>query len=250
MSPSAERVQPPGSLRRALLPEIRLGLAVETTPDLELASVALGNPQDVLAILGEPSSLRNAVPKRRAEFIAGRHASALALSRFGCVEAVQRERTGAPRWPVGFVGSISHGAGVAVAVASSSRDYRGLGIDVEEWMSDAQCVEIVAQILQPKELEILSGAFSALSRAQRVSVGFSVKESLYKCLNPIAEEFIEFEDARLDRVVPRTPTSGRIWLSLARSFSGELAAGTELPGCYALEPDRVETLVWLPWRHS
>jgi len=250
MSSSAERVQPAGSLRRALLPEARLGLEPEVASDLELASVHLDSPSNVLALLGDPSALPRAVPKRRAEFAAGRHAAALALTRFGCAEPVQREQSGAPRWPVGFVGSISHGAGVAVAAAASSRDYRGLGIDIEAWLSDAQCAEVSCRILKPVELERLRQALPELSNAGCVSLGFSVKESLYKCLNPIAEEFIEFEDAQLLRVAPRTPTSGRIWLSLAKSFSTELAAGMEVPGCYALEPDRVETLVWLSWRHS
>lgn len=250
MSSSAERVQSAGSLRLTLLPEVRLGLQLEASSDLELASLALGSPQEVLSVLGESSLSPRAVPKRRAEFAAGRYASALALARFGCSEPVLREPSGAPRWPVGFVGSISHGAGVAVAVAARSNDYRGLGIDVEEWLSDAQCAEVMDRVLQPAELELLAHTFPELSRASRVSLGFSVKESLYKCLNPIADEFIEFADARLSQVTPRTDTSGKIWLSLGKSFSGQLSAGTEVSGCYALEPKRVETLVWLPWRHS
>jgi len=247
---SAERVQPVGSLRQGLLPKTELGLQRDAAPDLELAGLILGSPDHVLALLGEPSVLLRAVPKRRAEFVAGRHAAALALSRFGGVERVDRGARGEPLWPAGFVGSISHGAGLAVAVVSSSRDYRGLGIDVERWMSDQECAEVSERVLHPLELEMLGHALPALSAASCVSLGFSLKESLYKCLNPLAEEFIEFDDARLCRVVPCTPTSGRVWLSLARSFSDELLEGTQVPGCYALEPGRVETLVWLPWRHS
>lgn len=250
MSSSAERVQPAGSLRRALLPEIELGLRREAASDLELRSLALGSPKEVLAVLGESEELARAVPKRRAEFAAGRHAASLALLRFGSDEPVPREPSGAPRWPTGFVGSISHGAGLAVAVAGSRLDYRGLGIDVEEWLSEVQAAEISDRILHREELELLSQASLKLPTARRVSLGFSVKESLYKCLNPIAGEFIEFEDAQVVRIAPRTPTSGRIWLSLCRSFSSELPEGMEVSGCYALEPDRVETLIWLSRRHA
>jgi len=250
MSPSAARVESAGSLCRALLPEVGLGLKLEAAADLELACLSLGSPFAVLEVLGEPSLPARAVPKRRAEFAAGRHASALALARFGCAEPVLREPSGAPRWPTGFVGSISHGAGVAVAVASTSQNYRGLGIDVEEWLSEAQAAEVMGQILCSAELELLAQKFPVLSRASRVSLGFSIKESLYKCLNPIADEFIEFADARLLRVEPLTPRAGKIWLSLGRSFTGELAAGTEVSGCYVLGPERVETLVWLRGRHS
>jgi 4'-phosphopantetheinyl transferase EntD len=250
MSSSAERVESAGSLCTALLPEVDLGLRLETASDLEFASLALGSPKDVFEVLDDSSLSPGAVPKRRAEFAAGRHASALALSRFGCSEAVQREPSGAPRFPTGFVGSISHGAGVAVAVVARARDYRGLGIDVEEWISAAQAAEIIGQVLCAAELELLAQAFPHLSTASRLSLGFSIKESLYKCLNPIADEFIEFTDARLSRVEPRTATSGKIWLSLGRSFTGELEAGTEVPGCYVLGQARVETLAWLRWRRS
>jgi len=248
MSSSAERVQPAASQSQALLPEVRLGL--RHAPNLEFASVSLAHPNEVLDILGEPSLSPRAVPKRRAEFAAGRHVAALALARFGCNEPVLREPSRAPRWPAGFVGSISHGAGVAVAVTARSHDYRGLGVDVEQWLSDEQCAEVMERVLSKAELALLAQAFPELSVARRVALGFSAKESLYKCLNPLAAEFIEFADARLSCVLPRTQASGELRLSLARSFSAGLAAGTEVPGCYALEPARVETLVWLPWRHS
>jgi len=250
MSSSAERMESAGPLCPALLPELALGLPLEAPPDLEFASLALGTPADVFQVLGEPSFSPSAVPKRRAEFAAGRHAAALALSGLGCSEAVRREPSGAPRFPTGFVGSISHGAGAAVAVVGRARDYRGLGIDVEERISAELAAEIIDQVLCPAELELLARAFPGLSAACQLSLGFSIKESLYKCLNPVADEFIEFTDALLSRVTPRTSSSGKIWLSLTRSFTGELEAGMEVPGCYVLGEARVETLAWLRWRRS
>jgi 4'-phosphopantetheinyl transferase EntD len=125
-----------------------------------------------------------------------------------------------------------------------------LGIDVEQWIPDDQFEKLVDRVLHPAELELLARAFSDLSPARRLSLGFSAKESLYKCLNPIADEFIEFDHAQVLRVAPRTPTSGSIWLSLCNSFRGDLAAGTEVPGCYVLGAERVETLVWLRWSRS
>jgi 4'-phosphopantetheinyl transferase EntD len=135
-------------------------------------------------------------------------------------------------------------------VVARGLSYRGLGLDVEEWISAAQSAELEDHILCQSELELLAQALPDLSAAGRLSLGFSVKESLYKCLNPIAEELIEFSAARVLRVAPRTPSSGKIWLSLTESFTGELAAGMEISGCYVLGAERVETLVWLRWRHS
>lgn len=250
MSGSAQRVESAGSLSPALLPRVTLGLQRDMAPDLELVGVALGNPREVLGVLTESELSPRAVPKRRAEFAAGRHASALALARLGCTEAVRRARNGAPLWPTGFTGSISHGAGIAVSVAGHSRDYRSLGVDVEGWIADDQYAELVDRILSSAELELLAQALPGLTRVGRLSLGFSIKESLYKCLNPIADEFIEFADASLVRVLPRTPSSGKIWLSLRRSFTGELSSGMEVAGNYALGPERVETLVGLRWRRS
>ena len=247
---AAERVAKTGSLSPALLGEVDLELRLEAASDLEFAGLILGSPDAVLRVLGDSHLSPAAVPKRRAEFAAGRHAAALALSRFGCAEPVQREPSGAPRWPAGFVGSISHGAGVAVAVAARAGNYRGVGIDVEAWISAAQAAELGSQVLCSAELELLARALPDLSAASRSLLGFSIKESLYKCLNPIADEFIEFTDALVARVVPRTPSSGKIWLSLQKSFTGELDAGTEVSGCYVLGAERVETLAWLQWRLS
>jgi enterobactin synthetase component D len=245
---------PAGELSSAaLLPQVALGLAVAT--DFELASLKLAAPEQTLRTLaptltdlaGMPA---RAVPKRRAEFAAGRHAASLALARCGCHEPVTRCANGSPCWPRGFTGSISHGAGLAVAVAARAESYRGLGIDVESLITDEQCLAIADRILDATEFTLLARALPGRVRSALLSLGFSAKESLYKCLNPVATEFIEFEDARVSRVLPESHTSGRIWLTLQRSFAGDLHAGTELLGCYAFHAERIETLVWFDRRCS
>jgi enterobactin synthetase component D len=237
----------------ALLPQVALGLAV--APDLELAGLALATPEQTLRALapiltdlaGMPV---RAVPKRRAEFAAGRYAASLVLARHACREPVTRCANGAPHWPTGFTGSISHGAGLAVAVAARTERYRGLGVDVERLIPNEQCIAIGDRILGATEFALLGRALPVSAKSVLLSLGFSAKESLYKCLNPVAAEFIEFEDARVSRVLPDSHASGRIWLTLLRSFAGDLHAGTELPGCYAFQGERVETLVWLDRRRS
>jgi hypothetical protein len=66
----------------------------------------------------------------------------------------------------------------------------------------------------------------------------------------LAAEFIDFEDACVSRVIPDSPASGKIWLTLIRSFAFGLHAGSEIPGCYAFQATRIETLVWLDRRPS
>src|SRR5688572_29707947 len=63
-----------------------------------------------------PATLHGAVPKRQAEFRAGRYCAMTALTaldaRFAGCE-VGRADSGAPVWPAGIVGSISHSDGMA-----------------------------------------------------------------------------------------------------------------------------------------
>jgi 4'-phosphopantetheinyl transferase EntD len=74
----------------------------------------------------------SATAKRRDDFTLGRLAARRALGGLGVHPpsipiGAQRQ----PVWPIGVVGSISHSAGVGVAVAARSEDLRGIGVDVE-----------------------------------------------------------------------------------------------------------------------
>lgn len=248
-----------------------MGSALGTVPSAEslgvpllpLASLALRVPSDVCAValeLLEPeltlrslavsdaeagAGLERAVPKRRAEFAAGRHAAALALARYGCFGRVSRAPGGEPDWPAGFCGSISHGAGVAVAVVARNDAYRSLGVDVERVIAPEQAAEIASRIMSPDEFAVFRRGLPSMSANEHLSLGFSAKESLYKCLNPLAHEFIAFEAARVLRVEPEAPSEGRIALALTRPVNAEFDTGFELSARYVFTPERVATTLWL-----
>lgn len=78
----------------------------------------------------ERKALRGAVPGRVTEFAAGRQAARQALSALGfAAQALPMLPDRAPRWPKDISGSISHAAGLAVAVV---RRGAPIGVDVEE----------------------------------------------------------------------------------------------------------------------
>ncbi|NHB77063.1 4'-phosphopantetheinyl transferase family protein [Rhodobacter calidifons] len=78
----------------------------------------------------ERKTLGAAVPRRVMEFAAGRQAARQALSALGVApRALPVLPDRAPLWPEGIAGSISHAAGLAVAVV---RRGAPLGVDVEE----------------------------------------------------------------------------------------------------------------------
>jgi 4'-phosphopantetheinyl transferase EntD len=83
------------------------------------------HPQEALYVAQASSG-------RQREFHLGRACARAALARLGHEDAfVARQDDGAPRWPAGIVGSISHTDGYAVALAAASGRYCGLGVDVE-----------------------------------------------------------------------------------------------------------------------
>lgn len=74
----------------------------------------------------------SATAKRRTDFTLGRLAARRALGGLGVhPQSIPIGAQRQPVWPIGVVGSISHSAGVGVAVAARSEDLLGIGVDVE-----------------------------------------------------------------------------------------------------------------------
>ena len=67
----------------------------------------------------------------RTETEAGRGCAVLALKQAGCRSPrMQRDALGAPTWPKGFTGSVTHGGGIALAAALKYDNERGIGIGI------------------------------------------------------------------------------------------------------------------------
>lgn len=79
----------------------------------------------------EEQSINGAGSRRKEEFRVGRHLARQALAAFGLQnETLERLVWGAPQWPAGVVGSISHHERHAVAVVAKRSFVAGLGIDL------------------------------------------------------------------------------------------------------------------------
>lgn len=139
-----------------------------------------------------PEKLQSAVPKRQAEFLAGRACAARALDRLGWPEiAVPVGEGRAPVWPEGVVGSITHAAGFAAAIVSAATACRGLGIDVEKVMQDADARPLMRQVATGAEWALLADRFTP---GQAFAVLFSAKEALYKAIYPSVQRFVGFTE--------------------------------------------------------
>jgi 4'-phosphopantetheinyl transferase EntD len=106
--------------------------------------------------------------------------------------AVPKAGSGAPIWPTGVVGSLSHDARVAVATVAMQRDIGALGIDVEP-----------AEPLPTDLLDIVATPHERLRIADDPYGGrllFVAKEAVYKAVYPIDQTFLDHHDVQINLV--------------------------------------------------
>jgi len=104
----------------------------EILPAEVVAVEALADPPGVTLFPEEEAVIAKAVDKRRREFSTVRHCARLALAMLGLPRSplLPGER-GAPQWPVGVVGSMTHCAGYRAAAVARASDMVTIGIDAE-----------------------------------------------------------------------------------------------------------------------
>jgi hypothetical protein len=93
---------------------------------------AFGDLPRVVLFPDEEAVISNAVDKRRNEFATARACARDALAKLGMppVPIVPGLR-GAPQWPPGVVGSITHCAGYRASAVARDRDVVTVGLDAE-----------------------------------------------------------------------------------------------------------------------
>ncbi len=212
---------------------------------VEYESITFSQDEGTFPGVPLPPSLSRAVPRRRREFAAGRRCAHEALERLlgRCIVApIGTGPLGAPLWPPGVVGSITHGHGFAAAVVARSTASAGLGIDSERIVSRALAEEIAPQIVTAAELEALD--HDGLDPATLLTVVFSAKESVYKCLFPLVGRYFDFHDVHAARV---HRGAGVFEVDL-RTHLGPLACGTRLAGRFFFDGGLVHTGIALAGR--
>ena len=168
----------------------------------------------------EEAHVARAAEKRRRDFAMGRACARAALAGLGHGEAaIGMGQDGAPLWPAGLAGSITHTAGYAAAVAGR---FGGLGIDAER-------VGGVTPKLWPRLFNDAERA--ALSKRADADVAgtllFSAKEAAFKAWR--LSGALAFRDIAID---------------LGEGNFTAAHAGKSLSGRFAVEGDLVLTLAW------
>ena len=159
-------------------------VAADTFGDLPAATLL---PEEQVAIV-------RSVNRRRREFTTVRACARTALARLGVEPvAIVPGVDGAPTWPVGIVGSMTHCRGYRAAAVALGEDVVTIGLDAEraEPLPDG-VLDVVASAEERIHLTRLA--------AERPDVCwdrllFSVKESVYKAWFPLTRRWLGFEHA-------------------------------------------------------
>lgn len=188
-----------------------------------VAAEAIGTADASSLWSEERSAILGAVPKRLAEFAAGRLAARRVLSALGHPAAalpVAPDR--AALWPAGLSGSIAHDRALAVAVA---RRGAPLGVDLEP---DAPIEpDLWPTLCHPDELARLTG-----DPGRQVRQLFCAKEAVFKAQPPDARAMFGFEALSV------TLVEGGFDAQF-RQDAGVFRAGQVLSGGLALVEGRV-----------
>lgn len=151
----------------------------------------------------EPEVISRSVPRRRAQYLAGRICARQTLRSLSEAAAdgqllIAADRR--PMWPTGFKGSISHCAGMAVAVSCTDCRARGIGVDVEDVLEDHVWLEIGESVVHGSDREFLTSASGSLGMAAARTVLFSAKESFFKSAFGMVGRVFDFDALSLVRL--------------------------------------------------
>jgi enterobactin synthetase component D len=111
--------------------------------------------------------------------------------------------------------------GMAWAVAARTRDFLSLGIDAEALMSPESAEAVRATAFTSSEQRGRHFGPATLTE----TLIFSAKESIFKCLNPLVGEFIDFMDFELASV---NLEEGLLSFRCVRALTQWMAQGARL----------------------
>jgi 4'-phosphopantetheinyl transferase EntD len=155
---------------------------------------AFSDPPHTVLFPAEEALVARAVDKRRREFATGRDCARSALAALGVAPApILAGDRGAPLWPPGFVGSITHCSGYRAAAVAAACDARAIGVDAEP--DDALPDGVLSTVALPGERARLRDLALAAPGVSWDRLLFCAKEATYKAWFPLTGRWLGFEDA-------------------------------------------------------
>ena len=104
----------------------------EILPAAVASAEMFTDPPNATLLPQEAAIVERVSDKRRREFTAGRECARIALGKLGVVPVpILIGERGAPQWPPGIVGSITHCDGYRAAAVAHASDVAAIGMDAE-----------------------------------------------------------------------------------------------------------------------
>jgi 4'-phosphopantetheinyl transferase EntD len=166
-------------------------------PPEVVAEEAFCDRPDTVLFPEEEQHIARAVDKRRREFTTARACARTALGKLGLPPSpIVPGHRGAPQWPAGVVGSITHCDGYRACAVARDREVVTIGMDAEPHAGLPDGV-LGAVSLPPERARV--AALSAASPAVHWDrLLFCAKEAVYKAWFPLTGRWLGFEDACVD----------------------------------------------------
>ncbi|MDX5628435.1 MULTISPECIES: 4'-phosphopantetheinyl transferase superfamily protein [unclassified Brenneria] len=185
-------------------------------------------------------ALARSVPKRRAEFLAGRCLAKQVLSKLGYADFVLNcAEDRSPLWPENVSGSLSHNThSILCAAHIRTPEFSGVGVDIETFMSAKRAESLWPGIVGEDEyhwLHARDDEFRCL-----LTLNFSAKESLFKALYPQVKHYFDFLDVGM---VALDSASQSFELELLTDLSPAFCAGRRFKGAYLQRTDDITTFL-------
>jgi 4'-phosphopantetheinyl transferase EntD len=135
--------------------------------------------------------------------------------------ALPKSASGAPVWPAGVIGSLTHDSRVAVAAVGMCRDVGAIGIDVEP--AETLPAELLDIVATPQERLKLG------DDPYRGRLLFVAKEAVYKAVYPLDRTFLDHHDVQVSLADRKaTVCNGRV-VELRFCISTHLVALAFIP---------------------
>lgn len=169
----------------------------------------------------EEAVIARAVAKRRREFTGVRACARSAMEKLGVPpQPILPGERGAPQWPEGLVGSMTHCEGYCAAALVRASDLASLGIDAEP--HDLLPEGVLESVALPAEQARLRDLSAVTPSVHWDRLLFSAKESVYKAWFPLTGTWLDFLEADIEI----SPAPART----QQALSGTLRAELLVPG--------------------
>ncbi|HXB14651.1 MAG TPA: 4'-phosphopantetheinyl transferase superfamily protein [Solirubrobacteraceae bacterium] len=148
----------------------------------------------------EEELIAGASQRRRREFAEARDCAREALRSLGApAQAIPAGPDGAPVWPQGVVGSITHKGSYCAAAVARSAQLAGLGIDAEP--DEPMPAGVLETVASPRELEQVEALLARRPGVAWDRLLFAAKEAALKAAHPFsAPQGVRGVEVELDAV--------------------------------------------------